>query len=417
MPDSVPIWLETMRALDGTKWGPDDKQPNPKIQDWLRFIGTTYPNMSAYCNAVINDDYFFWCGLTVGYCMAKAGIAPVFGENENSRFLYAAAWLGWGTPVTGAPQPGDVLVFNFGGGDHHVSLFEKDNGDGTYSCHGGNQSHEVNQTNFRKGRLMGVRRPSAGAAVQVVAADTLAPGSVGRAVTALQSALAAKGFDPGGIDGEYGPLTSAAVSTFQRAQNLPVTGIADPATLKTLGLSTDGGPPTDVVTGDPTMQVPDILKILIDALITKQQGTTPVVPSTITPAQGQVDIMQVMQIAIAALAGRPLPAGLLPGTTGGTTTATTTVTTPPVLSTIDQLLGGQTLAGKKTMLAVIAYVILAILQATGVAGTATGATATPAGEILTTLIGGFGALGGLAKIDRLTQMLGLIANQSTPSQK
>jgi len=41
-----------------------------------------------------------------------------------------------GTPVT-APQLGDVIVFDFGGGDHHVTLFEKDNGDGTWSCHRG----------------------------------------------------------------------------------------------------------------------------------------------------------------------------------------------------------------------------------------------------------------------------------------
>jgi uncharacterized protein (TIGR02594 family) len=411
MPDPTP-WLTTMRGLDGTKWAPADGVPNPTIQGWLRFISSTYPNMASYCNAVINDDYFSWCGLTVGYCMAKAGIAPVFGDGDTSRFLYAAAWLGWGSPVTASPQPGDVLVFDFGGGDHHVSPFEKDNNDGTYSCHGGNQSHEVNQTNFRKGRLMGVRRPSVGAAVQQVAADTLSPGSVGRVVTALQSALAAKGFDPGGIDGEFGPLTSAAVSSFQRAQNLPVTGIADPAMLKILGLSTDGGPPTDVVTGEPTMQLQDLLKTLVDALITKQQRAVPTPTPSIAPAQGPVDITQVLQIAIAALAGKPLPSRVLPGTTTGTTT----VTSPPVLSIIDQLLGGQALAGKKTMLAVIAYVILAILQAAGVAGTATGPTATPAGEILTTLIGSFGALGGLAKIDRLTQMLGLIANQATPQK-
>jgi hypothetical protein len=61
---------------------------------------------------------------------------------------------------------------------------------------------------------------------------------------------------------------------------------------------------------------------------------------------------------------------------------------------------------------VIGYVILAILQATGVAGTAMGPTATPTGEILTTLLGGLGVLGGAAKVDRLTQLLGLIAGQA-----
>jgi uncharacterized protein (TIGR02594 family) len=406
MPDSVPNWLQTMRGLDNTKFAPGDG-PNPTIQSWLQFIGTTYPQMAAYCKSAASEDYFSWCGLTVGFCMAKAGIAPVFGDIDTTRFLFATAWLGWGTPVTTpTPQPGDVLVFDFGGGDHHVTLFEKDNGDGTWSCHGGNQSHEVNATNFRKNRLMGIRRPNVNAPAEQVAADTLAPGAVGRMVTALQSALAAKGFDPGGIDGEFGPLTSAALSSFQRAQNLPVTGIADPATIKTLGLSEDGGPPSNIAIEEPTMQLPDLLKTVVDALITR---TTPTPTPIATPVQGPIDITQILQVAIAALAGTPLP--------GLAAASTATGTTPPILSTIDQIFGGQALAGKKTMLSVIAYVILAIFQAHGDIGNATGTGATPAGEILTTLIGAFGALGGISKIDRLTQAVGMIATQSTPPQK
>jgi uncharacterized protein (TIGR02594 family) len=411
MPDSGPNWLATMRELDKTTWAPGDG-PNATIQSWLRFIASTYSNTAAYCDSVINEEYFSWCGLTVGYCMTKAGFAPVFGDDDTSRFLYAAAWLGWGTTVT-TPEPGDVLVFDFGGGDHHVTLFEKDNGDGTFSCHGGNQSHQVNLTNFPKSRLMGIRRPGVSAAAQLVAANTLASGAVGRVVAGLQAALAAKGFDPGGIDGQYGPLTSAAISGFQRAQNLPVTGVADPTTLKSLGVSTDGGPQPTIAAGEPTMQLQDLLKTLVDALITKQQGA----PAAPAPAAGQtqapVDITQLLQVAIAALAGKPLPAQ----PAAGATTPAATGTTPLPLSIIDQIFGGQALAGKKTMLAVIAYVILAILQATGVAGTATGTTATPAGEILTTLIAAFGVLGGAAKIDRLTQTLGQVVNQSTSPQK
>src|SRR6516225_10338152 len=81
MPDPVPNWLATMRGLD-TKWDHGDP-PNPTIQSWLNFIATTYPNMAAYCNSVSNGDYFSWCGLTVGYCMAKSGIVPVFGSNDD----------------------------------------------------------------------------------------------------------------------------------------------------------------------------------------------------------------------------------------------------------------------------------------------------------------------------------------------
>ena len=80
-----------------------------------------------------------------------------------------------------------------------------------------------------------------------------------------------------------------------------------------------------------------------------------------------------------------------------------------MLSPIDRALGGEALAGKKTPLAVLAYTVLAILQSVDVAGTATGATATPTGQILTTLIGAFGGLGVLGKVDRVVHMLGLIA--------
>jgi uncharacterized protein (TIGR02594 family) len=157
MPDTAPPWLEAMRANDGVKWAPGDGK-NPTILEWLRLVSETYPDMASYCASAMSEDYFSWCGLTVGMCMTKAGIAPVFGATDTSRFLFATAWLGWGTPAS-TPQLGDVVVFDFGGGDHHVTLFEKDNGDGTWSCHGGNQSHQLMLTNFRKSSVMGIRHP------------------------------------------------------------------------------------------------------------------------------------------------------------------------------------------------------------------------------------------------------------------
>ncbi|HSY54863.1 MAG TPA: glycosyl hydrolase 108 family protein [Bradyrhizobium sp.] len=158
MTDSGTVaWLAVMNGLNGTKWAPGDAK-NPKIEGWLDAIGQAYPGMKPYCDAEEPLDYFSWCGLTVGYCMAKAGIAPVFGTSDTGRFLWAAAWMGWGTPVS-APQAGDVVIFDFGNNDHHVSLFVKDNGDGTWSCLGGNQGHQVTTSNFHKSSVMGVRRP------------------------------------------------------------------------------------------------------------------------------------------------------------------------------------------------------------------------------------------------------------------
>jgi peptidoglycan hydrolase-like protein with peptidoglycan-binding domain len=49
-----------------------------------------------------------------------------------------------------------------------------------------------------------------------------------------QRALTARGFNAGGADGMMGPRTSQATSDFQRANNLPVTGRLDGATLAAL---------------------------------------------------------------------------------------------------------------------------------------------------------------------------------------
>jgi hyperosmotically inducible protein len=55
-------------------------------------------------------------------------------------------------------------------------------------------------------------------------------------VRAMQEALKSKGFDPGPIDGVYGPQTANAVKEYQRSENLSVTGRANPETLNKLGV-------------------------------------------------------------------------------------------------------------------------------------------------------------------------------------
>ena len=140
------------------------------------------------------------------------------------------------------------------------------------------------------------------------------------------------------------------------------------------------------------MQQQDILKLVLEVLAAqnKPPATTPATP----PATG-VDTSQLLKIVLGALTGQ--------------TDAAAATGAPPVMSPIDKLLGGEALQGKKTPLAILAYAVLAILQSVDVAGTATGATATPTGQILTTLIGAFGGLGLLSKVDRVVQMMGIIA--------
>ena len=55
-------------------------------------------------------------------------------------------------------------------------------------------------------------------------------------VKEIQEALKSKGFDPGTADGVIGPKTSQAIRSFQKSENLQVTGRIDEKTAKALGV-------------------------------------------------------------------------------------------------------------------------------------------------------------------------------------
>ncbi|MEZ5787338.1 MAG: peptidoglycan-binding protein [Xanthobacteraceae bacterium] len=191
------------------------------------------------------------------------------------------------------------------------------------------------------------------------ASAAIAFGEISDRVTRLQLALQQRNYPVGEIDGEFGPLTRDAVAAFQRDHRLTETGIADAPTLQTLGLA-PGAPQV----GGGVARPDEVLRLLLAALLARS-GAGPA-PEPAAPAGSPV---QALQALIAALGGR------VAATAGASADAGAAKTPPVILSPIDQLLGGQMLAGKKTLLAVIAYVILAILQATGQVGTATGAPA------------------------------------------
>jgi peptidoglycan hydrolase-like protein with peptidoglycan-binding domain len=81
---------------------------------------------------------------------------------------------------------------------------------------------------------------------------TLKQGSSGPDVTDLQQKLKDLGFDPNGVDGNFGPGTTKAVIAFQQSKGLEADGKAGPNTLAALQSSGDatasGGSTSDAAT-------------------------------------------------------------------------------------------------------------------------------------------------------------------------
>ncbi len=63
--------------------------------------------------------------------------------------------------------------------------------------------------------------------------DGLEPAAV---VGNVQAELERRGYNPGPVDGDFGPATREALLEYQQDNNLPATGEIDEATLESLGL-------------------------------------------------------------------------------------------------------------------------------------------------------------------------------------
>ena len=151
--DDIPPWLATMRTITGTHEGND----NPIILGFAAYIAKKYQEMANYC-ARYTHDSIAWCGLTVAYCMASAGIRPQFGASDTDKFLWADSWRQFGVAVS-EPKLGDIICVQWPSGGHHVTLYESTSGS-NYMCRGGNQSDAVNVMAVPKSAVSAIRRPS-----------------------------------------------------------------------------------------------------------------------------------------------------------------------------------------------------------------------------------------------------------------
>lgn len=139
-------WLDVARALIGVHEGVGPAV-NPEIIDWARQEG-------GWVERFYQDDEIPWCGLFVGHCLHKAGLAG------PKNPLSALAWADWGQPLDpSALSLGAVLVFKRAGGGH-VGFYVGEDPDGQ-ALHvlGGNQSDQVCVTRIPRARLFAARWP------------------------------------------------------------------------------------------------------------------------------------------------------------------------------------------------------------------------------------------------------------------
>lgn len=135
-----PPWISWARKQLGEKEVPGAGD-NPDIVAWFQL--TTLPKDLWH-------DATAWCAVFVnaGFCLN--GI-------NGLRSARAADWLGFGHAVT-TPQIGDVVVFRWDDGSHHVAYVLGIEGDRVRVI-GGNQSNAVTETTYPLRNVAGFRRP------------------------------------------------------------------------------------------------------------------------------------------------------------------------------------------------------------------------------------------------------------------
>ncbi len=149
-----------------------------------------------------------------------------------------------GAALIRAPTPGKIghVAFAIGDGDRTLEARGKQFGVGIFDK-AGDRAWSIGCL------LPGVEYAIEAGVVVAIAADapsaSLSPGHLwlkrpnfrGAAIVALQRALAANDIDPGPLDGEFGPMTHAALVSFQLVRGMEVDGVFGPRTAAALGLA------------------------------------------------------------------------------------------------------------------------------------------------------------------------------------
>jgi uncharacterized protein (TIGR02594 family) len=141
-PGLEPVWIRWARQHLGQKEvpGPGD---NPVIAAWYHL---TTLDKSMWHDATA------WCAVFINAALMLNNIKTI-------RSARAVDWMEWGETAD-TPQKGDVVVFEWADGSHHVAFYLADAGNGRIQVIGGNQGDAVTITTFPKTSVMegGYRR-------------------------------------------------------------------------------------------------------------------------------------------------------------------------------------------------------------------------------------------------------------------
>lgn len=172
-----------------------------------------------------------WCDMSVTMWGARSGNQSVVGTFAYT--VYHARWFEgrgqWHAGTTGI-RAGDVVFFDWGGSRHidnidHVGVVERVEGSEIHTIEGNSQDvcrRVVRDDTY----ICGYGRPAyvAPAVVAPSGAQVLKAGSTGDRVRALQRALNKVLSLSLKVDGEFGPVTKAAVKKLQGKAKIAVDG-------------------------------------------------------------------------------------------------------------------------------------------------------------------------------------------------
>lgn len=224
----------------------DDKTANSGSGNWTKYARDFDEKWPDWYNGKKNG--YAWCDMFVDWCFLQAfgykAALYLLCQPEHSAgagCLYSAQYYkSAGCWYSSNPQAGDQIFFTSNGEVSHTGIVESVSGN-TVRTIEGNTSDSVARRTYQIGSsyIYGYGRPRydsiaggssvpAGEASTVITGGsraTVRKGDYNDSVRELQEKLTYLGYNVGGVDGDFGNNTLAAVIEFQRQNGLEVDGI------------------------------------------------------------------------------------------------------------------------------------------------------------------------------------------------